>query len=86
MIFKNNKTYNILKYLALIVFDAIGVAYKGLAEVWQLPYGEQIMTTCTILSVLLGTLIGVSNYRYNNMDIDTDTTEDDELLVERDDE
>ena len=69
MIFKNNKTYDILKYLALVVFDAIGIAYKGLAEVWELPYGNQIMTSCTIISVLLGTLIGVSNYKYNKTEL-----------------
>lgn len=86
MIFKNNKIYDILKYFALVVFDAIGVAYKGLAAVWNLPYGEQIMTTCTILSVLLGTLIGVSSHRFNNMETETDNSEDKELLTERDDE
>lgn len=86
MIFKNNKTYDILKYFALVVFDAIGVAYKGLAEVWNLPYGNQIMTTCSILALFVGTLIGVSSHKYNNIEIDTDTTLDDELLVERDDE
>ena len=36
MIFKNNKIYNVLKYLALIVFNAIGVFYKTLAEIWKL--------------------------------------------------
>ena len=60
----SNKTYNILKWFALVFFDAIGVAYKGLAEVWNLPYGTQIMATCSILSVLLGTLIGVSSIQY----------------------
>lgn len=65
----NDKVYNVLKWVALIALDAIGVAYKGLAEVWNLPYGEQIMTTCAILSVLIGTLIGVSTYSYNkNLD------------------
>lgn len=86
MIFKNNKTYNVLKYLALIVFDAVGLAYEQLAEVWHLPYGTEIMRTCAILSVLLGTLIGVSSHKYNNMEVDTDTTLDDELLEERDEE
>ena len=45
MVFKNNKVYDVLKYLALVVFDAIGVAYKGIAEVWNLPYGSEIMQT-----------------------------------------
>lgn len=61
----NDKVYNVLKWVALIALDAIGVAYKGLAEVWNLPYGGEIMTTCSILSVLIGTLIGISCYNYN---------------------
>ena len=85
MIFKNNKTYNVLKYFALIVFDAIGVAYEQLAGVWHLPYGTEIMRTCCILSVLLGTLIGVSSHKYNNMEVEVNE-EDNALLTERDDE
>lgn len=61
----NDKLYNILKWVALIALDAIGVAYKGIAEVWALPYGTEIMTTCSILSVFIGTLIGVSTYKYH---------------------
>lgn len=86
MIFKNNKTYDILKYLALVVFDAIGVAYKGLAEVWALPYGNEIMMTCSILALFVGTLIGVSSHKYNNLEVETDYTEDDLLLTEREEE
>lgn len=65
MIFKNNKVYDILKYMSLIVFDALGLAYEQLAEVWNLPYGTQIMRTCTIISTLIGALIGLSNAKYN---------------------
>ena len=61
----NDKVYNVLKWVALIALDAVGVAYKGIAEVWKLPYGTEIMTTCSILSVLIGTLIGISTYNYN---------------------
>lgn len=86
MIFKNNKTYNVLKYLALIVFNAVGVFYKTIAEIWELPYGNQVALTCSALALFVGTLIGISSYKYNNMEIDTDTSLDDDLLVERDDE
>lgn len=61
----NNKLYDILKWTSLIALDAIGVAYKGLAEVWNLPYGSEIATTCSIVSVLIGALIGISSYNYN---------------------
>lgn len=61
----NNKVYDVLKYISLIVLDAVGVAYNQLAQVWGLPFGAKIQTTCTILSVLIGTLIGISSYNYN---------------------
>lgn len=60
----SNKAYDVLKWLALIAFDAVGVAYKALAAVWGFPYGEEVMQTCAIVSVLVGTLIGVSSYNY----------------------
>lgn len=60
----SNKVYNVLKWIALVALDAIGLAYEQLAEVWNLPYGTEIMRTCAILSVLLGTLIGVSSIQY----------------------
>ena len=61
----NDKIYNVLKWVSLIALDAVGLAYQSLAEVWKLPYGTEIMTTCSIISVLIGALIGVSTYTYN---------------------
>lgn len=69
MIFKNDKIYNILKYFALVVFNAIGVFYKGIAEIWNLPYGNEVALTCSALSLLVGTLIGVSSYKYNKTEL-----------------
>ena len=86
MIFKNNKIYNVLKYLALIVFNAIGVFYKALAEIWKLQYGDEIALTCSALALFVGTLIGISSYKFNSLEVATDTSLDDDLLVERDDE
>lgn len=60
----NNKVYDVLKYISLIVLDAIGVMYQSLADVWKLPYGTEIMKTCTIISIFIGALIGVSSYNY----------------------
>lgn len=61
----NDKIYNILKWVSLIALDAIGVAYESLATVWSLPFGDEVMKTCTIISILIGTLIGISTYNYN---------------------
>lgn len=60
----NDKLYNVLKWLALIFFDAIGIFYKTISTIWNLPYGDQVLATCTAISVLIGTLIGVSTVAY----------------------
>lgn len=60
----NNKLYDILKWLSLVALDAIGIGYKGLAVIWGWPYGEEILSTCSVLSVLIGALIGVSSAAY----------------------
>lgn len=83
MIFKNSKFYDALKWIALVALDAVGLAYESLSEVWNLPFGDEIAKTCTIVSVLIGTLIGVSSSKYKKLEVDDDTTEDDDLLTER---
>ena len=83
MIFKNSKLYDALKWIALVALDAFGIAYESLAQVWNLPFGDEVMKTCTIFSVLIGTLIGVSSHKYKNIKVDDDTTEEDDLLTER---
>ena len=72
MLFKNSKWYDALKYLALVALDAIGIAYEELAQVWNLPFGDEVMKTCAVISVLIGTLIGVSSYKYKKAQFDTD--------------
>ena len=60
----SNKLYDILKWVSLVFLDALGVAYEELSNVWNLPYGTEIMKTCTIVSIFIGTLIGVSSIQY----------------------
>ena len=56
--------YDVLKWLSLVFFDALGLLYKTLANVWQLPYGEQVFETCVAISLFIGALIGVSCVQY----------------------
>lgn len=60
----NDKAYNILKWVALIALDAFGLAYKGLAEIWGLPFGDAVYNTCVVLSACIGALIGISTAQY----------------------
>lgn len=60
-----SKVYDVLKWFALVAFDAVGVFYKTISAIWNLPYGDQVLATAAALSLLLGTLIGVSSVQYN---------------------
>lgn len=59
-----DKAYDILKWLSLVFFNAIGVLYKTLASIWGLPYGEEVLTTCAAIALFIGALIGVSTAEY----------------------
>jgi hypothetical protein len=63
MIF-NNKVYDVLKYVSLVVLPAIDTLYLTLSNIWGLPYGTEIAATITAIDTLLGALIGVSSERY----------------------
>ena len=66
----SNKVYDVLKWIALIALDAIGVFYKAIAAIWGMPFGDEVLATCAALSLLLGTLLGVSSAQYNKTSVE----------------
>lgn len=66
----NNKTYDLLKWIAQIVLPALGTLYFALSSIWGLPYGEQIVGTITAIDAFLGALLRVSTNNYYNQQID----------------
>ena len=60
----NDKTYDVLKWIAMIVLPAVATLYFTLASIWGLPYGEQIVGTITAVDTFLGALLGISNAKY----------------------
>lgn len=61
----NDKLYDILKWMALVVLPALGVLYAGLAACWGWPYAEEIPTTIMLVEAFLGAILGVSTAQYN---------------------
>lgn len=61
----SNKTYDILKWIAQILLPAIGTLYFAIAQIWGLPYAEQIVGTITALDCFLGAILGISTAVYN---------------------
>ena len=63
-----NKVYDVLKWVALIALDALGLCYKTVAAIWKWPYGDEVLATCTAVSLCIGALLGISTAQYNKTD------------------
>ena len=78
----NNTVYDILKWIVVIFLPADGAAYYGLAQLWMLPYVEQVVGTIVVAATFLGALIGISTTTYNKKDGGYDGV----LMLESDEE
>lgn len=60
-----NKTYDILKWVAIIALPAISTFVVVISRIWGwADLGSLIAQTITAVALLLGTLLGISNYQY----------------------
>lgn len=81
----SSKVYDFLKDCSLIYVGAVGVLYYGLAEIWGLPFGTEVMASCTVVSTFLGTILKLDNIKYNNAIPKEFTNEEAEEVIERGD-
>lgn len=64
MIFKNNKTFDVLKWLCMVFIPAAAACYSQLAKVLGWAFGSEVAEVATILCTFLGALLGISNIQY----------------------
>ena len=68
----SNKTYDILKIVAIIVLPLIQTLYFGLAQIWGFGFGEQINATIQLIigaiNVILGAALVKSSADYHKGD------------------
>lgn len=62
-----NKTYDILKYIAMIVLPACATLYGALSGIWGLPYGEQIVATISAIDLFMGAVLKISSDGYSQV-------------------
>ena len=60
----DNKIYDVLKWIAMVVLPALGTLYFALAGIWNFPYGEEVVGTITAVDAVLGALLGISTANY----------------------
>lgn len=73
-----NSTYNVLKFVALVLLPAAATAYFALAGIWHLQHTEQIIGTISAVDTFLGALLHVSTKSYSpptNGALKIDTTD-----------
>lgn len=59
-----NKTYDILKRVALIVIPALATFVNGVGIVWGIPHTNEVTATITAFGVFLGASLGISSKNY----------------------
>ena len=64
----SNSNYDFLKWVAQILLPAFATLYFALAQIWGLPYAEQVVGTITAIDAFLGALLGISTHYYNKVE------------------
>ena len=81
----SSDAYDIIKVITQYWLPAAGTLYFTLAQIWDLPYAEQVVGTITALVLFLGILLGYSKHYYDlsaerydgNLVVDTSNPEKD---------
>lgn len=60
----NNKVYNTLKWIALILLPAVSTLIMSVGDIWGLACKEQICLTITAVDTFLGALLAISTATY----------------------
>jgi TRAP-type C4-dicarboxylate transport system permease small subunit len=61
----NNKLYDALRWVVMILLPALSALYAGLAGYWGWPYVEQIVGSISVVDVFLGALMQISTRNYH---------------------
>lgn len=68
------KLYNWVKWLVQIVLPAVSAFYVGLAALYDWTGSDKVVGTIALLTVFLGSLLGISSKNYRNSDEPYDGT------------
>lgn len=60
-----SKTYDRLKFTALVVLPGLSALYFTVAQIWGLPYAEQIVGSAAAVDTFLGLLLSKTSKDFN---------------------
>lgn len=61
----SNKTYDILKWIALVALPALTTFYGVVGATCKIPYTQEVLTIAVAFDTMLGTMLGISTNKYN---------------------
>lgn len=61
----DNRIYDILKWVVIIVLPAVATLYAALSAVWGWPYTQEIVTTITAVDTFCGAVLCISSANYH---------------------
>lgn len=68
----SNKVFDTLRFLQTVLLPAIGTLYFALADIWGLPYAEQVVGTVTALTAFLGAFVEYKRRTYGGGENESD--------------
>ena len=68
----SNKLFDTLRFLQTVLLPAIGTLYFALADIWGLPYAEQVVGTVTALTAFLGAFVEYKRRTYRGGEDESD--------------
>ncbi len=71
----SNKTYDILKFAALIATPII-TFLCAIVSIWGIPYGQQITATLAALDTLIGAIVVIAKTQYEKKQKQEETTDE----------
>lgn len=74
----SDRTYDILKWVQKI-FVLLATFYATIANIWGLPYGDEISKTCLALATFLLGILEIASVTYNKEQNISLEMEDDEI-------
>lgn len=61
----NNKVYDIMKWVVMIMLPAVATLYAALAPVWGWPRPDDVVLTLNAVTAFAGAILGISTAQYN---------------------
>ncbi len=80
----SNRTYDTLKWIALVALPALQVFWLTIGKIWSIDYTIEIGATIGAAALLLGTLLGVSAVNYYKTHTEELTEEEAQEWEEKD--